>query len=61
MRDGTDGNLDVYFNLRQFSGELGTKRGMAATDEVPAGIGGGGRWDERIYFLGLFGGQDRGF
>ena len=32
---------------------------MAAADEVPAGIGGGGRRDERIFYLGALGHRDR--
>jgi hypothetical protein len=42
LRHGTDGTPEVSSIVRQFSGEFSYRRRMAATDEVTAGIGGGG-------------------
>jgi hypothetical protein len=56
-----DGTLERCDNVRQFSGEFFTRRRLAATDEIPAGIGGGSRREERIFFLGAFGHRNRVF
>ena len=61
MRDGTDRTQEMFPKVRQFSGKFFVRRRIAAADEVPAGIGGGGRRDNRIYFLGGVCPPGRGF